>query len=189
VAEIWTAEEEARVMAEQIQEHDRRALLSSIDAMLVSDDDNRAFQLHCEEVIRKLMLITFGALVLCSLCWGQEAKPFWTKSTVTLASLDAAAKSADYYFTMRNFSRTQKGFQMAEDNPIARPFVLRGPAVGAVFFAGGWAIDVGAGYLLRKRFPRWKFVPLISGIAQNTDGAIQSGVADTVIHKAKGESR
>ena len=62
MAEIWTAEEEARVMAEQIQEHDRRALLSSIDAMLVSDDDNRAFQLHCEEVIRKLMLITFGAL-------------------------------------------------------------------------------------------------------------------------------
>jgi hypothetical protein len=118
----------------------------------------------------------------------KEPTRFWTKGTITLATVDLAAKSADYYYTMRVYSEQRttcgdipaKGYECwkswtaYETDPLARPFVSRGRGPAAIFFAGAWAMDVGASYLMRKRSSRWKHMPFVVGILDNSVGASYS---------------
>ena len=122
----------------------------------------------------------------------QEVRPFITKTTGVLLIADAAAKSADFYFTMRLTVPKYtyacgdipgKGYEcypatishLQELDPIARPFVTHGRPLAAAFFAGSFGLDTVAAYELHKyRGNRWAQGLLLIGIGDNLSGAVHS---------------
>jgi hypothetical protein len=98
---------------------------------------------------------------------------FWTKANATLVALDAAAKGADYYYTMRGMSHPGLAI---EADPIARPFVSHGDALAVGYFGAGLAIDIVASYELHKHHhERFAKAVLILGILDNGYGAQYDG--------------
>jgi hypothetical protein len=98
---------------------------------------------------------------------------FWTKANTTLLALDAAAKSADYYYTMRGLDHPGLAI---EADPIARPFVSHGNALAAGYFGGLLVMDAAASYELHKHHHEWlSKAVLIIGIANNGYGAQRDG--------------
>jgi hypothetical protein len=98
---------------------------------------------------------------------------FWTKSNTTLVALDAAAKGADFYYTMRGM--THPGLAI-ESDPIARPFVSHGNAIAVGYFGAALAIDVVASYELHKHHhDRLSKAVLVFGIVDNGYGAQYDG--------------
>lgn len=94
---------------------------------------------------------------------------FWTRANTTLLALDAVAKGADYYYTMRGMDHP--GLALEAD-PIARPFVSHGNALAVGYFGGLLAIDAVASYELHKHHhDRLAKAVLIFGIVNNGYGA------------------
>lgn len=121
-----------------------------------------------------------------------QEKPgrFWTTETQYELAADAGAKAADFYYTMAVASEHStvcetiptKGYvcttqRFVETNPIARPFVTRGRAAAAGYFAGLFAIDTFAAYELHKHgHPKLARALLLFGIADNGGAAAFSAV-------------
>ena len=98
---------------------------------------------------------------------------FLTKANTTLLALDAAAKGADFYYTMRGMNHP--GLALEAD-PVARPFVSHGNALAAGYFGGLLAIDAVASYELHKHHhDRLSKAVLIFGIVNNGYGAQYDG--------------
>ncbi|MFZ1918117.1 MAG: hypothetical protein WAU58_11125 [Terriglobales bacterium] len=98
---------------------------------------------------------------------------FWTKANTTLLALDAAAKSADFYYTMRGMDHP--GLAL-ETDPIVRPFVSHGNALAVGYFGGLLVIDAVASYELNKHHhERLSKAVLIFGIVNNGYGAQYDG--------------
>jgi hypothetical protein len=98
---------------------------------------------------------------------------FWTKANTTLLALDAAAKGADFYYTMRGMDHP--GLALEAD-PIARPFVSHGNALAVGYFGGLLVIDGAVSYELhRHQHDRLAKAVLIFGIANNGYGAQYDG--------------
>jgi hypothetical protein len=98
---------------------------------------------------------------------------FWTKTNTTLLALDAAAKGADFYYTMRGMDHP--GLALEAD-PIARPFVSHGNALAVGYFGGLLAIDAAVSYELHKHHhDRLSKAVLIFGIVNNGYGAQYDG--------------
>jgi hypothetical protein len=98
---------------------------------------------------------------------------FWTKTNTTLVALDAAAKGADFYYTMRGMDHP--GLALEAD-PVARPFVSHGNALAVGYFGGLLIIDVAASYELHKHHhDRLSKAVLIFGIVNNGYGAQYDG--------------
>lgn len=97
---------------------------------------------------------------------------YWTKTNIALIAADAAVKSADMAFTMRNYERP--GFQ--EHDPLARPFVHSGPVLAGVAQGALFATEIFTSYELHKHGHRKmeKFVLMLAvgghsaGIATST---------------------
>jgi hypothetical protein len=94
------------------------------------------------------------------------ASRFWTKSTIALAALDGAAKTADSYATRKNIDGGGE-----EYNPLARPFVhttsVQVAATGALFGA-----EIASAYWLHKRHhDRMARAILLEGATVNGLGA------------------
>jgi len=98
---------------------------------------------------------------------------FWTKANTTLLALDAAAKGADFYYTMRGMDHP--GLALEAD-PIARPFVSHGNALAVGYFGGLLVIDTAVSYELHKHHhDRLSKAVLIFGIVNNGYGAQYDG--------------
>ena len=98
---------------------------------------------------------------------------FWTKANATLFALDAAAKGADFYYTMRGMDHP--GLALEAD-PIARPFVSHGNALAVGYFGGLLVIDTAVSYELHKHHhDRLSKAVLIFGIVNNGYGAQYDG--------------
>ena len=98
---------------------------------------------------------------------------FWTKANTTLLALDAAAKGADFYYTMRGMEHPGLA---VEADPIARPFVSHGNALAVGYFSGLLVIDAAASYELHKHHhERLSKAVLIFGIVDNGYGAQHDG--------------
>jgi hypothetical protein len=98
---------------------------------------------------------------------------FWTKANTTLLALDAAAKGADFYYTMRGMNHP--GLAL-ESDPIARPFVSHGNPLAFGYFGGLLVIDAAVSYELHKhRHDRLSKAVLIFGIVNNGYGAQYDG--------------
>ncbi len=98
---------------------------------------------------------------------------FWTKANTTLLALDAAAKSADFYYTMRGMDHP--GLALEAD-PIARPFVSHGNALAVGYFGGLLVMDAAVSYELHKHHhDRLSKAVLIFGIVNNGYGAQYDG--------------
>jgi hypothetical protein len=98
---------------------------------------------------------------------------FWTKANTTLLALDAAAKSADFYFTMRGMDHP--GLAL-ESDPIARPFVSHGNVLAVGYFGGLLVMDAAVSYELHKHHhDRLSKGVLIFGIVNNGYGAQYDG--------------
>jgi hypothetical protein len=70
---------------------------------------------------------------------------FWTHSTMALAAIDGAAKTADSIFTRKNIDGGGN-----EYNPLARPFVHT-TGVQIAGMAAMFAAELGGAYLLHRR--------------------------------------
>lgn len=98
---------------------------------------------------------------------------FWTKANSTLLALDAAAKAADFYYTMRGMDHP--GLAL-ESDPIARPFVSHGSPLAAGYFGGLLVMDAALSYEFHKHHhDRLSKAVLIFGIANNGFGAQYDG--------------
>ncbi len=98
---------------------------------------------------------------------------FWTKANTTLLALDAAAKGADFYYTMRGMDHP--GLALEAD-PIARPFVSHGNGLAVGYFGGLLVIDAAVSYELHKHHhDRLSKAVLIFGIVNNGYGAQYDG--------------
>jgi hypothetical protein len=98
---------------------------------------------------------------------------FWTKANATLLALDAAAKGADFYYTMRGMDHPGLAI---ETDPIARPFVSHGNALAVGYFGGLLIIDAAVSYELHKhQHDRLSKAVLIFGIVNNGYGAQSDG--------------
>jgi hypothetical protein len=98
---------------------------------------------------------------------------FWTKANTTLLALDAAAKGADFYYTMRGMDHP--GLAL-ESDPIARPFVSHGNALAVGYFGGLLVIDATVSYELhRHHHDLLSKAVLIFGIVNNGYGAQYDG--------------
>jgi len=98
---------------------------------------------------------------------------FWTKANSALLALDATAKAADYYYTMRGLDHPGLA---VEADPIARPFVSHGNAMAAGYFGGLLVIDAAASYEFHKHHhDRLSKAVLIFGIVDNGYGAQHDG--------------
>jgi hypothetical protein len=98
---------------------------------------------------------------------------FWTKANTTLVALDAAAKGADFYYTMRGMDHP--GLALEAD-PIARPFVSHGNALAVGYFGGLLVIDTAVSYEFHKHHhDRLSKAVLIFGIVNNGYGAQYDG--------------
>jgi hypothetical protein len=98
---------------------------------------------------------------------------FWTKANTTLLALDAAAKGADFYYTMRGMDHP--GLALEAD-PIARPFVSHGNALAVGYFGGLLVMDAAVSYELHKHHhDRLSKAVLIFGIVNNGYGAQYDG--------------
>jgi len=98
---------------------------------------------------------------------------FWTKANTTLLALDAAAKSADFSYTMRGMNHPGLAI---EADPIARPFVSHGNALAVGYFGGLLALDAAASYEFHKHHhDRLSKAVLIFGIVNNGYGAQHDG--------------
>ena len=98
---------------------------------------------------------------------------FWTKANTTLLALDAAAKGADFYYTMRGMDHP--GLALEAD-PIARPFVSHGNALAVGYFGGLLVIDAAVSYELHKHHhDRLSKAVVIFGIVNNGYGAQHDG--------------
>jgi hypothetical protein len=73
------------------------------------------------------------------------ASRFWTPSTIALAALDGAAKTADSFFTRKNIDGGG-----VEYNPLARPFVHT-PGVQIAAIAATLGAEVATAYLMHRR--------------------------------------
>lgn len=94
---------------------------------------------------------------------------FWTKANTTLVVLDAAAKGADFYYTMRGMDHPGLAI---ETDPIARPFVSHGNALAVGYFGGLLVIDAAVSYELHKHHhDQLSKAVLIFGIVNNGYGA------------------
>jgi hypothetical protein len=98
---------------------------------------------------------------------------FWTKANTTLLALDAAAKGADFYYTMRGMDHP--GLALEAD-PIARPFVSHGNALAVGYFGGLLVMDAAVAYELHKHHhDRLSKAVLIFGTVNNGYGAQHDG--------------
>lgn len=96
---------------------------------------------------------------------------YWTTENAGLVTLDAIAKSADMFFTMRNAARAK--FQ--EHDPLARPFVTHGPACAGALQGLLFAAEVFTSYkLTRHGHPKVGKALLIVGIGGNSAGIVSS---------------
>ena len=96
---------------------------------------------------------------------------YWTKTNIALIAGDATAKSIDMAFTMRNWGRLN--FQ--EHDPLARPFVQRGPVVASVAQGMLFAAETFASYELHKHgHKKMEKAVLILAIGGNTAGIATS---------------
>ena len=101
----------------------------------------------------------------------EAPQSYWTKTNFSLIAADAAAKSVDMAYTMRNYGRP--GFE--EHDPLARPFVHSGPLLAGVAQGALFATEVSTSYELH-RHGHWKmekFVMML-GISGNTAGIATS---------------
>lgn len=100
-----------------------------------------------------------------------ERSPFWTKTNCALITADAAAKSGDMFFTMRNASKS--GF--VENDPLARPFVKNGPVIAGFSQGLLFAAEVFTSYELHKHgHPKMGKIVLLLGIGGNSAGIATS---------------
>jgi hypothetical protein len=94
---------------------------------------------------------------------------FWTKANTTLLALDVAAKSADFYYTMRGMDHPGLAI---EADPVARPFVSHGNALAIGYFGGLLVMDAAVSYELHKHHrDRLSKAVLVFGIVNNGYGA------------------
>jgi hypothetical protein len=100
--------------------------------------------------------------LLCSMASAQSAP-------VVIGTF--AAEGVDAYATYRNSIRPN----YRESDPLARPFVTRGPVALGAYFAVDAGLKIGASYLLRKHGHR-KIARIIefAGIGDNIWGASTS---------------
>lgn len=101
----------------------------------------------------------------------QNISRYWTATNIVLVAADAAAKTVDMMFTMRNAGAAN--FQ--EHDPLARPFVTHGRVLAGagqgILFAG----EVFASYELNKHGRRKAAKALLLlGIGGNTAGIATS---------------
>lgn len=98
---------------------------------------------------------------------------FWTKANIALLALDAAAKGADFHYTMRGMNHPGLAI---EADPIARPFVSHGNPLAVGYFGGLLALDVAASYEFHKHHhERLSKAVLLFGIVNNGYGAQRDG--------------
>jgi len=96
---------------------------------------------------------------------------YWTRANSLLVVADAAAKSIDMLFTMRNAGRCD----FVEHDPLARPFVTHGRTLAGVSEGVLFSTDVLLSFELQKHgHRRIAKAVLIFGSALNTTGAISS---------------
>ena len=88
-----------------------------------------------------------------------------------LVTADAAAKSADMFFTMRNAGR----YDFVEHDPLARPFVTHGRALAGISQGALFSTDLFLSHELHRHgHPRLARAVLFCGSAMNTMGAVVS---------------
>jgi hypothetical protein len=105
---------------------------------------------------------------------------YWTRENALLIAADAAAKSSDMFFTMRNAGR----YDFIEHDPLARPFVTHGRAVAGLSQGALFSSDVFMSYQLHKHgHPRLAKAVFIFGSSLNTTGAVISALGGHQIHK------
>jgi hypothetical protein len=96
---------------------------------------------------------------------------YWSKRNITLIAVDAIAKSADEFFTMRNAGRTN----FEEHDPLARPFVTHGRAIAGASEGLLFAAEVLTSYKLHRHgHPKIAKAILLLGIGGNTVGIATS---------------
>jgi hypothetical protein len=95
----------------------------------------------------------------------------WTRENWMLVAADAAAKSADMFFTMRNAGR----YDFVEHDPLARPFVTHGRALAGISQGALFSADLFLSHeLYRHAHSRLARVVLFCGAAMNSTGAVIS---------------
>lgn len=101
----------------------------------------------------------------------QSTFRYWTNPNISLVVADAAAKSVDMIFTMRNAGAVN--FQ--EHDPLARPFVTHGRPIAGAAQGLPFAAEVFASYELNKHGHRKAAkILLLLGIGGNTAGIATS---------------
>jgi len=105
---------------------------------------------------------------------------YWTRANSMLVAADAAAKSVDMFFTMRNAGR----YDFAEHDPLARPFVTHGRTLAGFSQGTLFSADVLLSYQLHKHgHRRLAKALLVFGSALNTTGAITSALDGNQVFK------
>ena len=98
---------------------------------------------------------------------------YWTRENSLLVAADAAAKSADMFFTMRNAGR----YDFVEHDPLARPFVTHGRTFAGLSQGALFSTDVFLSYQLHKHgHRRLAKAVLLIGSTLNTTGGIASAL-------------
>lgn len=100
-----------------------------------------------------------------------ERPKYWTKLNIALVSADAAAKSMDEWYTMRDASLPD----FHENDPLARPFVTHGRFIAGASQGVLFAAEVFTSYELNKHgHPKMAKILLLVGIGGNTAGVATS---------------
>ena len=98
---------------------------------------------------------------------------YWTRANFLLVAADAAAKSTDMLFTMRNAGHCN----FVEHDPLARPFVTHGRTLAGLSQAALFSGDLFLSYQLHKHgHARAAKAVLIFGATLSAAGAITSAL-------------
>jgi hypothetical protein len=122
-------------------------------------------------LIRLATILLLLSLAAAAQDLAEAPSTYWTKTNIGLIAADAAAKSVDMAFTMRNYGLP--GFE--EHDPLARPFVHSGPVLAGVAQGLLFATEVFTSYELHRHGHRkMEKVVLMLGIGGNTAGIATS---------------
>ena len=122
-------------------------------------------------LIRLAIILLLLSLAAAAQDLPTAPSPYLTKTNIGLITADAAAKSVDMAFTMRNYELPD----FREHDPLASPFVHSGPAFAGIAQGLLFATEVFVSYELHKRGHRkMGKVVLLLGIGGNTAGIATS---------------
>ena len=119
------------------------------------------------DLIRLSIILLLLSLPAVAQDFPETPSSYWTKTNLALVAADAAAKSVDMAFTMRNYG--QPNFQ--EHDPLARPFVHSGPVLAGAAQGALFATEVFTSYEMHKHGHRkMEKIVLMLGVGGNTAG-------------------